>query len=151
MTATWNFPCKWGNQINKTLKRPYYFMLEVVFVSHRQVVGLLLCISVGWAPSPFELAFGDEFYPSPFIMVSKHPGLLCGGDVGFGPRPIWLARSAWGRVLEVVFVPHRQVVGLLLCISVGWAPSPFELAFGDEFYPSPFIRKKQDLYQIWIA
>ena len=46
-------------------------MLEVVFVPHRQVVGLLLCISVGWAPSPFELAFGDEFYPSPFIMVSK--------------------------------------------------------------------------------
>ena len=42
-------------------------------------------------------------------------------------------------MLEVVFVPHRQVVGLLLCISVGWAPSPFELAFGDEFYPSPFV------------
>ena len=69
-------------------------VLEVVFVPHRQVVGLLLCISVGWAPSPFELAFGDEFYLSPFIMVSEHPGLLFGGDVGFGPRPIWLARSA---------------------------------------------------------
>ena len=43
-------------------------------------------------------------------------------------------------MLEFVFVPHRRVVGLLLCISVGWAPSPFELAFGDEFYPSPFVK-----------
>ena len=30
--------------------------------------------------SPFNLAFGDEFYPSPFIMVWGHDG--------FGPRPI---------------------------------------------------------------
>ena len=50
-------------------------------------------------------------------------------------------------MLEVVFVPHRQVVGLLLCISVGWAPSPFELAFGDEFYPSPFINKNMNIKQ----
>ena len=46
-------------------------------------------------------------------------------------------------MLEFVFVPHRRVVGLLLCISVGWAPSPFELAFGDEFYPSPFVTDNQ--------
>ena len=61
------------------------------------------------------------------------------GDSHYIVSVLVLVLFLFSVLLEVVFVPHRQVVGLLLCISVGWAPSPFELAFGDEFYPSPFI------------
>ena len=56
-------------------------MLEVEFVPHRQVTGLLCCsyMLIGHLS---KLAFGNEFYSNPFNMVSE---LGLTGGCGFEP------------------------------------------------------------------
>ncbi|GER49927.1 ARM repeat superfamily protein [Striga asiatica] len=76
----WLVQCCNSHEFSRTL----FFLvvllsLKMLKMVYTLAIGIDCCCLLieGWAPFPFELAFGDEFYPCPLIMVLEHPGFAC--------------------------------------------------------------------------